>query len=89
MNLPANPLHRLLANSDLPSRIHNPQLNAPCAVTAGKVYMYYPHAWWIQQVNGSILADDKGVCGTPICSKLQQNKQPTPCCLSTSHQATL
>ena len=50
MNLPEQPLHRLLSNSYLPSRILNPQLNAVYPVTAGKVYLYYPNAWWIAQV---------------------------------------
>jgi hypothetical protein len=50
LNLPATPLHRLLTNSALPSRNYNPQLYAPYPVTAGKVYLYYPNAWWVQQV---------------------------------------
>lgn len=50
LNLPTTPLHRLLTNSHLPSRTHNPQLFAPYPVTASKVYLYYPNAWWVQQV---------------------------------------
>lgn len=39
MNLPATPLHRLLANSNLPDRVYNGQLYAPYPITAGKVQM--------------------------------------------------
>ncbi|BDA43792.1 probable Achacin at N-terminal half [Coccomyxa sp. Obi] len=49
LNLPAVPLHRLLANSNLPDRTYNPQLFAPYATTGAKVYLYYPKAWWIAQ----------------------------------------
>lgn len=50
LNLPATPLHRLLTNSVLPGRVLNPQLFAPYPITAGKVYLYYPNAWWVAQV---------------------------------------
>jgi hypothetical protein len=50
LNLPATPLHRVLTNSALPNCTYNPQLFAPYPVTAGKVYLYYPNAWWVQQV---------------------------------------
>ncbi|BDA43790.1 probable Achacin at N-terminal half [Coccomyxa sp. Obi] len=58
LNLPAVPLHRLLANSNLPDRTYNPQLFAPYATTGAKVYLYYPKAWWIAQglTDGNFIA---------------------------------
>lgn len=49
LNLPTKPLLRVLANSQLPGRGRNEQLFAPYPVTAGKVYLYYPQAWWVAQ----------------------------------------
>ena len=43
------PLHRLLDNSNLPNAsAFSDQLVAPYINRATKLYLYYPHAWWLQ-----------------------------------------
>lgn len=57
LNLATRPLHRLMQNSKLPMATPvNAQLEAPYVNRATKLYLYYPHAWWLQAGlnNGSL-----------------------------------
>ena len=57
LNLATRPLHRLLDNSNLPNAsTFSDQLVAPYINRATKLYLYYPHAWWLQAGlnNGSL-----------------------------------
>lgn len=58
LNLPTRPLHRLMANSMMPSAPYTYQLYTPWIMRATKLYLYYPEAWWVAAgLNNGSLAD--------------------------------